>query len=466
MPAQLRNWLAGLAIVALAVALPVVYLNTRVPVTLHADGETRQVRVHAATVGQAARAAGLTLSAEDVLVPPAEAALAPGQEIWVKRAFVVRVELDGETRLVRTQLTDPLEIVAALGVTLQPADVLWADGVRWVPGQSLPALAAPQVLAVRRAAAVSITADGQVTQVNTAAATVGEALWEAGLQLYRADQVAPPLDTPLTATLQITVSRSRPVTLLADGQTLRIRTHSATVGDLLAEAGVALVGEDFVTPAADQPVPAGAGEQTVRVVRVRTARVTESEALPFDAAYQAMAEWEIDTVAQVQAGAAGLRQRQTRVRYEDGREVARVVEVEFVAAAPVTRLIGYGTKIVVRTLDTPDGPIEYWRSYMMYATSYAAKFLGGSNRTAAGMTLTKGVVAIDRRYIPFYTRMYVPGYGLAVAGDTGGGVKGRWIDLGFDDWNYESWARPVMVYFLTPVPSVSQITWIIPSTVP
>ena len=32
---------------------------------------------------------------------------------------------------------------------------------------------------------------------------------------------------------------------------------------------------------------------------------------------------------------------------------------------------------MIRTLDTPEGPIEYWRAYAMYATSYAAKFLGG-----------------------------------------------------------------------------------------
>jgi resuscitation-promoting factor RpfB len=470
MSSQLRNWLAGVSVVVLAILLPVLYLNTRVTVTLHADGETRPVRTHATTVAGAVQDAHVTLYPEDVLVPPAKAALTPGQEIWVKRAFVVRVEVDGQVRLARTQLTSPPAILTALGVALQPEDELWADGVRFMPDQGLPALAAPQTLMVRRALSISISDNGgQAVPVHTAARTVGEALWNAGFQLYRADQVTPALDTPLTGTVQVSVSRSRPVTLLVDGQTLRIRTHSATVGDLLAEAGLALVGEDYTVPPMDQPVPAGASaadEQTVRVVRVRTAQTTESQTIAFDSAYQAMADWEIDTVGQVQAGVAGVKQRRTRVRFEDGREVSRTVEAEYVAVPPTTRIIGYGTKIVIRTLDTPDGPIEYWRAYAMYATSYAAKFLGGSNRTAAGMTLTKGIAAIDRRYIPFYTRMYVPGYGPAVAGDTGGGVRGRWIDLGFDDWNYEGWHKQVMVYFLTPVPPANQITWIIPSTIP
>jgi len=140
--------------------------------------------------------------------------------------------------------------------------------------------------------------------------------------------------------------------------------------------------------------------------------------------------------------------------------------------SPIPRVIGYGAQVVVRTLDTPEGPVEYWRAYTMYATSYAAKFLdrppGSKNygRTASGRILTKGLVAIDRAMMPFGTRVYVPGYGFAEAADTGGGVKGRWIDLGYDDWNYVSWHRVVTVYFLTPVPPADQIRWIIPSTVP
>jgi 3D (Asp-Asp-Asp) domain-containing protein len=56
----------------------------------------------------------------------------------------------------------------------------------------------------------------------------------------------------------------------------------------------------------------------------------------------------------------------------------------------------------------------------------------------------------------------VPGYGFAYACDTGGGVKGRWIDLGYEDDNYQPWHQYVTVYFRTPVPSPDSIAWIIP----
>ncbi len=53
--------------------------------------------------------------------------------------------------------------------------------------------------------------------------------------------------------------------------------------------------------------------------------------------------------------------------------------------------------------------------------------------------------------------MYIPGYGLAVAGDTGGGVKGLMIDLGYGDDDYQEWSKTVEVYLLAPAPSPDQI---------
>ena len=52
-------------------------------------------------------------------------------------------------------------------------------------------------------------------------------------------------------------------------------------------------------------------------------------------------------------------------------------------------------------------------------------------RTASGLPVGHGIVAVDPSVIPLGTRLYVPGYGEAVAADTGGAVRGAMIDLWF-----------------------------------
>ncbi|MBI3103622.1 G5 domain-containing protein [Candidatus Daviesbacteria bacterium] len=108
-----------------------------------------------------------------------------------------------------------------------------------------------------------------------------------------------------------------------------------------------------------------------------------------------------------------------------------------------------GTKIVWKSLDTPDGEIKYWRKLRVWATHYDSRCPGCNERTAIGMRAGKGVIAVDPKVIPMRSKVYIPGYGLAVAGDTGGAIKGNIIDLGFDDAKTAGWsARFVDIYLL------------------
>jgi 3D (Asp-Asp-Asp) domain-containing protein len=86
----------------------------------------------------------------------------------------------------------------------------------------------------------------------------------------------------------------------------------------------------------------------------------------------------------------------------------------------------------------------------MVATAYSAACAGCSGLTASGRPAGLGVVAVDPRFIPLGTHLFIPGYGHAFAGDTGGAIHGNRIDLGF---NSERDAmtfgrRPVVVYVL------------------
>jgi 3D (Asp-Asp-Asp) domain-containing protein len=77
--------------------------------------------------------------------------------------------------------------------------------------------------------------------------------------------------------------------------------------------------------------------------------------------------------------------------------------------------------------------------------------------------MRKGIVAVDPSVIPLRSKVYVPGYGVGIAGDTGGSIKGRHIDLGYDEDNLVLWYRWVDVYLLDPPPPRSQIRWVLPN---
>jgi 3D (Asp-Asp-Asp) domain-containing protein len=64
--------------------------------------------------------------------------------------------------------------------------------------------------------------------------------------------------------------------------------------------------------------------------------------------------------------------------------------------------------------------------------------------------------------IDLRSQVYVPGYGQAIAGDTGGSILGKHIDLGFDEDRPPLWYRWVDVYLLTPAPPWYEIRYVLP----
>jgi 3D (Asp-Asp-Asp) domain-containing protein len=87
-------------------------------------------------------------------------------------------------------------------------------------------------------------------------------------------------------------------------------------------------------------------------------------------------------------------------------------------------------------LQPTTSPLGGQRQLTVSATCYDL-----SGRTATGMPVGHGVVAVDPSVIPLGTRMYVPGYGNGVAADVGGGIKGDTIDLWMTPSQCGTWGR-------------------------
>jgi len=462
-PTAPRRWrvgiLAGLlltgGLLLISAALSAFILLRTTPVTLLIDGQAFPTQTRAATVADLLTEQAVAINERDRVIPPLTARLQPGSVIRIDRARPVTLTVDGTTQTIWTPVDQPAAILESAAIAVTTADRLWIDGAPVTVAQLAGWIIPAGRITIRRAVAITLTADGTTQSITSAAATLGELLEAAGVTLYAADSVtvdgAPArLNTPLTAAA-VTIVRAAPLRIVVDEAVIETRSSAATVGEALAGVGIALMGLDYSVPGESTALTPGL---TIRVYRVKEAVIAEDAPIPYETIYQADAARELDQVGIVQAGQPGVQRTTTRIRYENGIEVGRAVEASYVAAAPQTEIISYGTNVVIRTLNTPNGPVEYWRTFRVYATSYHPAALGGDDVTSIGRRLRHGIVAADPDLLPYGTMVYVERYGTGVIADTGPPrASTRWIDLGYSDADWIGWHHWVTIYLLTPVPA-------------
>jgi uncharacterized protein YabE (DUF348 family) len=426
------------------------------PVRVIVDGNVRILKHPAWTVKAALTSSGVQPDPHDRVEPPLGAWLPLGGDVQVDLAATVSFWDGSRLRSLSSPERIPANLLAALGLKIYPGDRLLAAGAAIDPTRPL---AAEQTGLLQFAPARAVTLSDGASQrvIYASAATLGEALWQAGIRPGPYDRLDPPASTALDRPVSAHLQRARELAVDLADKTVTIRSAADTVGGALADAGIALQGLDYAVPAEDQPVPAN-GE--IRVVRVREEVSLEQTNTPFKNVYQPDPNTELDQHSIIQAGVVGIQVKRTRILYEDGVEKQRTPAGEWTASLPRDQIVGIGTQVVLHT-DVVDGAtITYWRKITAYATSYSPCEGGTktcSYTTASGATLTKGIVAMVRSWYNALrgSQVYIPGYGQATVADIGGGVGGaNWIDLGFDDSNYVEWHSNVTVYFLAPAPAV------------
>ena len=462
------------------------YYASGAAVALVVNGQPHQVRAHQLTVEAVLAQIGLELRAEDIVSPGRDGQLSANQAIDIQLARPVAVTVGhspGQT--IHTHQQTPLKIYAELGINLDQADDVFVNDIPWPHERALPVTLPglppgtialktrlealrPEVVRLRlhRAIPIQVLDGDYQTTFLTTHQTVGDVLVARNIPLYLGDAISPNLGEPLQADMTITIKRSIPVAIHADGTPIRTRTLGQTVGDVLAQEQVALIGQDYTLPPESAAVEP---ELEIAVVRVIEGLEIDKETTDFETIWVDDPDLELDRQEIRQDGQEGVTKTRTRVRYENGREIFREEEETWLEHEPADKIIAYGTKVVIRTVETPAGPVEYWRKIRMLATGYTAATSGKTSDhpaygiTRSGMQAGYGIVAVDPRVIPLLSNVYVPRYGQAIAGDTGGAILGKRIDLGFEeDEPIPPWYTWTEVYVLTPAPPHNEIRYVLP----
>ena len=443
--------MAAALLVAVGASLLTISLYKKIHFVLNRELQERVT--FALTVEQFLKEENLQVLDQDRLSPKPGKILWGGEIIYLDQSRIVQILNQDEIIKVNTAEKLPGNILQEAGLPLFPNDEILINGSPVKPDERLDS-ESPLIFELKPATVIQLQLPDEQIQFSTNASTLAEALVQEGYALFEGDRITPDLNTILTGEeLEVKYVQSRPVTISLPENELRIRSASTTVGDILADAALPLQGLDYSLPAESEPYLTGT---PIEIIRVGESYILNQEPIQFTSQFQPTNELELDQQQILTAGELGLKAQRVRIVTENGQEISREIEKEWVVKDPVPRTIGYGTRVEVRSADTADGQIKYWRKIEAYATSYNENCPGCNKWTSSGTRLKKGTIAVTLEWYRYMKGMqvYIPGYGFGRIEDVGGGIDGRfWVDLGYELDDYEPWSSYVTVYFLTPVPS-------------
>ncbi len=280
--------------------------------------------------------------------------------VAVNRARHVVLEVDGQRLAWRTRAQTAEGVLAEAGFSLGPYDTATLDGIPIGPRDRIdvpqalvvaralsvrlpaeamtPADESEATLVVRRAVPFTLRDGNTVLEMSSGEETVGLALRQRGITVGPGDLVQPSLSEPLTAGMEVTIERARPVILSMGDSRVLLYTRAETVGEVLQEASVTLAHDQRVYPPLDEAAAAG---EEVRIVNVSSETYIESEVVAHDTVYHvdpSLAPGETRRVS----GSDGVLYREYRINYEDGQEVSRELVQEWLDPEPVDTVVYYG----------------------------------------------------------------------------------------------------------------------------
>ncbi|WP_443071494.1 ubiquitin-like domain-containing protein [Streptomyces sp. NBC_01465] len=269
------------------------------------------------------------------LVPQAlvVAFLAGGTSAFVANDKAVRIDVDGTSRTLHTFADDVQELLADEGVPMGEHDQI-------VPAPGT-ALASGDEISVSHGRPVALTLDGERRQVWTTARTVDGALRQLGVRAEGAYLSTSRSSAIARHGLSLDVRTERSVTFMADGRERTIRTNAATVREALDEAGITLHGQDTTSVPADGFPRDG---QTVTVMRITGTKEVREEPIAFATEKSKDASVFAGTEVVAKQGKEGMRKVTYALRTVNGVKQKPKKIAEEVVREPETQIVKVGTK--------------------------------------------------------------------------------------------------------------------------
>lgn len=289
---------------------------------------------------------------------------------------------------------------------------------------------------------VHIAVDDSTLVISTLHSKPEDILVQAGVKLGSKDEYRLSTAKLKNGTV-ISVQRAVPVTIAYQGKSEIVLTAKRTVGEFAESMGMNRP-DIKVVPNAQAAVEPNMHVQFVTL----TEKIVENEVPEkFTIIRNPDATLEKGVERVVEEGQDGTKKVTLRLQFADGVEVGAQPVSEVILQQSKPQIINVGTR---DTIETSRGSMRFSRVEMMEASAYLPTDGSAEGLTATGIKARRGVVAVDPDVIPLGSKVYVPGYGVALAADVGGAIVGNKIDLCVEDYSeaMRFGRRSVKVYVL------------------
>lgn len=440
---RIRKIAAGVAMLAIFVTVLslVLFEGTKKNITLDADGKTIELKTHAATVEDALAQHDIEIGSYDAVSPSADSSITDGMAIdWVQ-ANPVSINMNNDSTTIWTTESSVENVLADAGVEVTDHDLV---------EPSLDSeVGADSEITIDKAFQITLKDGKKSTKVWSTSTTIADFLKNENIKLSELDRIESDKEQLLMPKSVVSIVRVEKTSdvveettnfdvkkrsdenllkgreeVVNEGEKGKVRKRFEIVKENGKEVSRKLIAQHVVAHPKPKVVSVGSK------VQVASADVSSEvkQSAPQTAVTPAPKNApELASVTKSKTETAPVSESKT----ETETEKVPVAKSETESApAPESASTASSTpkKSVSRDNGSEPGKVMY-----MNATAYTAECTGCSGITATGINLNANrnlkVIAVDPGVIPLGSKVWVEGYGYAVAGDTGGDIKGNRIDL-------------------------------------
>ncbi|WP_236785230.1 ubiquitin-like domain-containing protein [Alteribacter salitolerans] len=418
----------GLAIVLAALGF-VFYEITKTSVTIYAEDVEHEAVTHAGTVEEVLEEQGIEVGFHDHIEPSLDTLITDETDITIIRANQITMMIDGERTVVWTTATTVGELLREVDLDIGEHDFLSPSTETQITSET--------DIVYEPAFEVTVYIDGKEENIMTTSTTVADFLEQHEIMLNELDKIEPAVEERLNNETDLTVVRVEKVTdvveeavdfatvrkndssldqgnekVVNSGKDGRLKKHYEVIFEDGEEVSRELVKEEMVEESKDRIVAVGTKSPAPVTTTVSRGSSSNSSAS--------------SDSSSTSASAGGSSNNTSSDTSSNTSSSSSSSSGSSSATASNSSSSSSGS-----SSSSSSSSSGSWQTFE--ATAYTANCTGCSGITATGINLKDNpdarVIAVDPSVIPLGSRVEVKGYGTYLAGDTGGAIQGRKIDI-------------------------------------